>query len=93
MMWRGRRRRKPERLTAWRDRLIAETELALLVGLRFPERVPRIPFVVAGTGEFDPDFALQFWAEALDVDESELTSLGRPEETIIPALRMFDPDA
>ena len=72
------RRSKPESLTAWRDRLIAETELALLVGLRFPQRVPRIPTVEAGCAGFDPRFARRFWSDALGMDEDELESLNRP---------------
>lgn len=73
-----RRRRKGLKrvsLTAWHDRLIAETELALFVGLRFPQRVPRIPTLEVGTGEFDPQFSLRFWSETLGIDEAELTSL------------------
>lgn len=55
-------------LAALRKRLIAETELALLIGLRFPDRMKRIPTMGAGPGRFHPDFAAGFWREALGVD-------------------------
>jgi hypothetical protein len=48
-----------------RKRLIRETELGLLIGLRFPERVPHIPTVRVGKGSFDPVFAQRFWEETL----------------------------
>ncbi len=48
-----------------RQRLIRETELALYIGLRFPERVPRIPFVKIGTGSFDPQVAEEYWENML----------------------------
>ena len=60
-------RRLPlDRYGALRKRMIHETEVALLFGLRFPDRVPRIPIVEVGRGEFHPDFAKQFWAGLLD---------------------------
>lgn len=82
------RRKGPasESLTAWHDRLIAETELALLVGLRFPKRMPRIPTIKLGAGEFDPEFSLRFWSEALGVDAAELTSLNNSDA---PAEKIF----
>ena len=55
-------------LAALRKRLIAETELALLIGLRFPARMKRIPMMEAGPGRFHPDFAAGFWREALGID-------------------------
>ncbi|MGB2987459.1 MAG: hypothetical protein WBE26_16465 [Phycisphaerae bacterium] len=68
---------KPDRFGALRKRMIAETELALLVGLRFPERVPRIPRVEVGKGTFHPEFAAQFWSETLGIDVIEFASLSR----------------
>ena len=71
---------------ALRRRMIAETELALLYGLRFPERIPRIPTIEVGVGSFQPDFAAQYWSEALGIDFDDhrvvhrwswLTRLGR----------------
>jgi len=64
-----------DKFGALRKRMIAETELALLVGLRFPERAPRIPAMRVGTGTFRPEFAARFWAEALGIDMTELASV------------------
>ncbi|MFQ5461360.1 MAG: hypothetical protein ACE5E5_01900 [Phycisphaerae bacterium] len=49
-------------------RMIHETELALLHGLRFPERYPSIPKVEVGKGTFDPEFAASFWESVLELD-------------------------
>lgn len=49
----------------FRRRLIRETQVALLYGLRFPNRHPRIPTIEVGTARFDPEFAIQFWRDAL----------------------------
>ncbi len=62
---------------ALRRRMIAETELALLVGLRFPDRSPRIPTMEVGTGRFHPDFAAQFWSETLGIDANDFAALDR----------------
>jgi hypothetical protein len=51
--------------------MIAETELALLIGLRFPERMPRIPTVEAGKETFPTELAARFWAEALGIDAAD----------------------
>jgi hypothetical protein len=59
-----------------RKRLIRETELGLLIGLRFPERIPRIPTVQVGKGSFDPVFAQMFWEETLG-DMSALARFAR----------------
>ncbi len=56
---------------ALRKRMIQETEVALAVGLLHPSRVPRIPTVEVGHGTFHPDFAAEFWQEALGLDSSE----------------------
>ena len=60
---------------AIRRRMIGETELALMIGLRFPDRVRRIPTMEVGTGRFHPRFARQFWSETLGVDLDEFSSL------------------
>jgi hypothetical protein len=54
-----------------RQRLLHETEVALLYGLRFPKRSPRIPIMEVGSAEWHPAFAAQFWQDALDLDESD----------------------
>ncbi len=60
---------------AMRRRMIAETELAVLIGLRFPDRMPRIPTMEVGRDMFRPKFAADFWAEALGIDAGGLTAL------------------
>ena len=60
---------------ALRKRMIRETEVVLLFGLRFPKRLPRIPTVEVGKGSFDPEFAEQFWEEALGLDERQVAVL------------------
>jgi hypothetical protein len=76
-----RRRFKLESFELLRRRMIAETELALVYGLRFPERVPRIPSIEVGVGSFRPDYAAQFWSGALGLDADELAVLnGRPPD-------------
>ena len=59
---------------ALRKRIIHETELALALGLQFPERMPRIPTVEVGNGEFHPAFAAQYWQEVLGMDEAEFAA-------------------
>ena len=49
----------------------AAPELALTIGLQFPERMPRIPTVEVGKGEFHPAFATQYWRGVLGMDEAE----------------------
>ena len=59
---RGRKRRyKLDSYDLLRKRMLAETELAILIGLQFPERAVRIPTVEAGTDRFDPEFSARFW--------------------------------
>lgn len=60
---------------AIRRRMIGETEQALMIGLRFPDMVRRIPTMEVGTGRFHPRYARRFWSEALGVDLDELASL------------------
>lgn len=60
--------RKPQLYEQARH-MIRETELALLVGLRHPERATRIPTIEVGTGAFDSGFADRFWSEVLDLDK------------------------
>ena len=71
------RRLKEDKFGALRRRMIAETELGLLIGLRFPDRMPRIPTVEVGTGTFRPEFAAEFWSETLGIDVAELAALDR----------------
>ncbi|UCC30588.1 MAG: hypothetical protein JSU86_20630 [Phycisphaerales bacterium] len=69
------RRFRVDSFDALRKRMIAETELALLVGLRFPDRMPRIPTMEVGSGRFHPDFATRYWSQTLEVDMAELAAL------------------
>jgi hypothetical protein len=59
------RRVKEEAYAALRKKIIRETETALLYGVLFPERVPRIPVVEVGTARFHPEFARQWWDQVL----------------------------
>lgn len=72
------RRRKHESYEEMRRRLIVETEVALLYGLCFPERATRIPTLLSGTGSFQPSVTVRFWAQALGIDEAEVTHLSQP---------------
>ena len=74
------RRAKHECYDALRKHMIAETELALLYGLRFPERMRRIPRIEVGGRSFQPAGAAQFWAEVLGIDKGEIVTLdqGQP---------------
>jgi len=58
-------RRRPETYEQMRQRLIRETELGLLIGLRRPDQAPRIPAKEVGKGGFDPRYAEAFWNEVL----------------------------
>ena len=49
-----------------RKRMIRETEIALAVALRHPERIVRIPTVEVGCGDFHPSYAAEFWAQILE---------------------------
>ena len=60
-----------------RRRMIEETELALFIGLCFPERVQRIPTMEVGGARFHPTFAARFWQDVLDLDEPEIALLRR----------------
>ncbi len=64
------RRFEYDPLEALRRRLIKETEIALMYGLRFPERMTRIPTVEVGHGCFDPAFAAHWWAQTLGLEEA-----------------------
>lgn len=66
--------------SAMRRRIIAETEFAIALGLRYPGRVPRIPTIEVGTGTFSPAFASRFWAATLDMDVTQLDGASRPVE-------------
>ena len=62
------RRFKHDPLDLLRRRLVRETEAALLYGLRFPDRVERIPTVEVGRGRFHPAFAERWWAQTFGVE-------------------------
>jgi len=59
-------RKRTESYEDMRRRMIHETEIALLYGMRFPDRMIRIPTIEVGRGEFHPEFAAQFWNHVLD---------------------------
>ena len=61
--------------TLLRKRLLHETEVALLYGLRFPKRNPRIPVMEVGCAEWHPVFAARFWQDALDLNEPDPLAL------------------
>ena len=50
-----------------RNRFIRETEVALFIGLRFPELFERIPVVEVERGEFSRRFAHEYWCDVLGV--------------------------
>lgn len=54
-----------------RRRILRETEIALLVGLRFPDVQVRIPTVEVGKGEFSRRFADEFWQVTLGLRPME----------------------
>ncbi|MGB0714928.1 MAG: hypothetical protein ACPGXK_03565 [Phycisphaerae bacterium] len=54
-----------------RRRMIRETEVALLYGMCFPDRHPRIPSIQVGKGKFDRAYADQFWEEVLGTDTTQ----------------------
>ena len=66
------RKRRSSAYEAMRRRMIRETELGILFGLRFPERVPHIPRVEVGKGSFPAYLAMHFWSETLGVDVAAL---------------------
>ena len=72
------RRKKHETYDEMRRRMIAETELALLYGLRFPERSDRIPTLISGTASFHRSMTVQYWAKALGMEEAEVAHLNEP---------------
>ena len=83
------RKFKDESLATWRRRVIHETELALHLGLRFPERVPRIPTIEVGKGEFDPMMSGRVWEEALAVDIPQPVAPKRSHQNRLPHLTAF----
>ncbi len=48
-----------------RVRLIAETSAWLTDAMAHPERVVRIPTILAGSGQFPPSLSRAFWESAL----------------------------
>jgi hypothetical protein len=67
-----------------RRRVIRETELGLLIGLRFPDRMPRIPTVEVGKEVFDPKFAEAFWEDTLG-DMSSLLRFAKKHPELLNA--------
>ena len=70
-----RRHRDTDSYAELRRRMIRSTELALLVGMRFPEHTQRIPIMEVGKGRFHPTYAARFWQDVLGTYEAELTVL------------------
>ena len=68
-------RRGSESLDVVRSRIIHETEAALLYGLQFPDRTPRIPRLEVGKSRFDPAFAAYFWGRTLGIEDTAITAL------------------
>jgi len=91
MWW---RRDITDRFAATRRRMIVETEIGLLIGLRFPERARRIPVIEVGSGSFHPRFARAFWEETLG-DLSEVERLAEEHDNIHDPERvtLYDPAA
>jgi len=85
------RRLKEDVYARMRKRLVRETEAALLYGLTFPDRVPRIPTLEAGTGTFHPAFAAQWWQSTLDLDPESYQELSRgpSNSSILPQFRRY----
>lgn len=85
------RRIKEDFYARMRKRLVRETEAALLYGLTFPDRVPRIPTVQVGCGTFHPAFAAQWWCNTLELDEATYRELSRgpSNESILPEFRRY----
>lgn len=82
MWW---RRKITDKFAALRRRMISETEIGLLIGMRFPEKSPRIPTIEVGTGSFDPDYARAYW-------ERRLGDLSALEEFAERHDELYDPD-
>ncbi len=55
--------RKEEPYERMRKCLIRETEVASTYGIRFPDRVPRIPTLEVRKGTFDPVFSDDYWSQ------------------------------
>ena len=85
------RRLKDDVVARLRRRMVHETEAALLYGLTFPDRAPRIPTVQVGCGTFQPAFAARWWGEVLDLDEETYRQLaeGPSNEAILPEFRRY----
>lgn len=66
---------RKRRFVSLRERMLRETELALLVGLESPRQVVRIPTIEVGKGSFHPLFAARFWEQALGLEADERASL------------------
>lgn len=67
-------RRRRESLDVVRERIIHETEAALLYGLLSPDHAVRIPTVEVGKSRFDPAFAARFWSRTLGIDDREFAA-------------------
>lgn len=71
-----RRRQRTESYEAMRKRLIHETEVALLYGISFPQRVPRIPTVEVGKASFSRGYCRRYWQAALELSDREMNAWG-----------------
>ena len=60
-----------------RRRMRRETEVAILYGLRFPDRVASIPKVEVGKGTFSREFSSCFWSETVGLPYPEFISKDR----------------
>jgi hypothetical protein len=60
-------------LDGWRRKLLRETDSALLSGLLHPERHPRIPTVMVGSGQFDSHWAARWWNAVLELEVVNFT--------------------
>ncbi len=69
------RTRKVDSYTRLRLKMMRETELALLIAAKFPQRIKRIPTIEVGRGTFHATDAAKFWQEALELTDEELSLL------------------
>jgi len=72
-------RRRRESLDVVRERIIHESEAALLYGLLSPDHAVRIPTVEVGKSRFARFFAPNFWSRTLGIEPTELAALDPPQ--------------
>lgn len=68
-------RHRRESLDVVRQRIIHETEAALLYGLLTPDHAVRIPTVEVGKSRFGRVFAANFWSRTLGIEDTEQAAL------------------